>query len=649
MSGAEDAPIGTGPLAILLKLAFAAFALFHIETAFLGSYDPLVQRGIFIGCGVGFVFLNQLKIPLRDWSWSAAVNVTSGIIGLYAGFYVAINADRLMDIMSDLTVLDSTLAVLMILLVLEAARRTIGLSLPIMAVLALVFYIFGNKLISGPWQPPNTSFLTVLTTMYGSTNGMFGFMADIGTRVIAIFVIFGSLLIALGAGDVFMHVAALIAGRTYGGPAKVAVVTSALFGTVSGSAVANVMSVGSITIPMMVRAGYRKDFAAGVEASASAGGQIMPPVMGAGAFIMAELLNIPYASIAAAAAIPAILYFTAIYFSVDSFARKTSLQPIARDSLPKWRDVILDRNTFVAFGPILTMAWLLFDNYTPTLAGAIATFVLIGLASATRVFHCLRENRVRDLYQELKIFGHQIWEGLVNGGSGLMVIAVLLGCASILVTMLNATGTGVKFSQFLLGLTGEHLLVILIVSAILCTLLGMDVPTTASYILTASVAAPLLTKLGLAPLSAHLFIFYFAILSALTPPVCASVYAAATLAKENFWKVAGQALRIAGGVYVVPFLFIYRPELLLYGSVPAIVYNVGISLLSVAAISWASIGYFAGRLNWLMRLYLYAASLILFYPSWQSDVVGVILVAALIFWRIVLPRARRISLEVKRS
>ena len=640
MSRAGDAPIGSSPLAILLRLAFAAFALFHIETALLGSYDPLVQRGIFIGCGVGFIFLNQLKIPPREWSWSGALNVVCGIVGLYAGFHVAINTDRLMDIMSDLTVLDSTLAVLMILLVLEAARRTIGLSLPIMAVLALIFYLFGHEFVSGSWQPPHTSILTVLTTMYGSTNGMFGFMADIGTRVIAIFVIFGSLLIAFGAGDVFMHVAALIAGRTYGGPAKVAVVTSALFGTISGSAVANVMSVGTITIPMMTRAGYRKDFAAGVEASASAGGQIMPPVMGAGAFIMAELLNVPYASIAAAAAIPAILYFTAIYFSVDSFARKTSLLPVARDSLPKWRDVILDRNTLVAFGPIFVMAWLLYQNYTPTLAGAIATFVLIGLAGTARVFHCLREKRIRELHHELKIFGIQIWDGLVNGGSGLVIIAVLLACASILVTMLNATGTGVKFSQFLLGLTGEHLFVVLVVSAVLCTLLGMDVPTTASYILTASVAAPLLIKLGLAPLTAHLFIFYFAILSALTPPVCASVYAAATLAKENFWKVAGQALRVAGGVYVVPFLFIYRPELLLYGSVPEIIYNIGISLLSVAAISWGSIGYFAGSLNWFMRLYLYAASLILFYPSWQSDVVGVILVVALVFWRFVLPRAR---------
>lgn len=648
MSHAKDDAIAAGLLGLVLKLCFAAFAIFHIYTALFGSYDPLVQRGIFVGCGVGFIYLSQLKAPFRQWTWWAAFNIVAGVVASYAGFHVALNSDRLMDIMSDLTTLDSTLAVLMIALVLEAARRTIGVSLPIMAIVALFIYVFGNAFIPGDWRPPPTSVLTVLTTMYGSTGGMFGFMADIGTRVIAIFIIFGSLLISLGAGDVFMRAASLIAGRSYGGPAKVAIVTSALFGTVSGSAVANVMSVGSITIPMMTRAGYRKDFAAGVEASASAGGQIMPPVMGAGAFIMAELLNVPYASIAAAAALPAILYFAAIYFSVDNFARATSLQRVSREDMPRWRDVVFDRNTLVAFGALFTLAWLLFLSYTPTLAGAVATFVLVGLAAVTRVFHCLRDRRASELGQEMKLFASQVWRGLIDGGSGLVVIAALLACASILVTVLNATGIGVKFSQLLLGLTGEHLLVILAVSALLCTALGMDVPTTASYILTASVAAPSLTKLGLPPLAAHLFIFYFAILSALTPPVCASVYAAATLVGENFWKVAGQALRIAGAAYLIPFLFIYRPELLLIGSPGAIIYGFAISLLAVAAISAASIGYFAGPLNWFLRLYLYAAALILFYPGWVSDILGMVLVGVLAFWRVLLPRHQD-ALKIKRT
>ncbi len=645
MAHAEETPLATGRLPASMNVALVAFAVFHIYTALFGSFDPLIQRGIFVGCGVGFIFLRQLEVPRSAWTWRSPIDVIAGLIALYAGFHVVANNARLMEIMNDMTALDSTLAVVMIVLVLESARRAIGISLPVMAFLALIIYLFGHDLIGGSWQPPRTSLETVLVTMYGSTSGMFGFMADIGTRVIAIFVIFGSLLIALGAGDVFMRAASMIAGRNYGGPAKVAVVTSALFGTVSGSAVANVMSVGSITLPMMIRAGYRRDFAAGVEASASAGGQIMPPVMGAGAFIMAELLNIPYSTIAVAAIIPAILYFAAIYFSIDSFARSTGLRPMSRENIPKFRDVMSDRDTIVAFAPLLTLAWMLFENYTPTLAGAVAIFVLVGLSAVTRVFFCLREGRANALGAELRVFVVQVWKGLVHGGSSLIVIAVLLACASILVTVLNATGVGVKFSQLLLGLTGEHLLLVLVISAVLCILLGMDVPTTASYILTASVAAPLLTKLGLPPLTAHLFIFYFAILSALTPPVCASVYAAATLVNENFWKVAGQALRIAGGVYFIPFLFIYRPELLMAGSVAAIVYNFAVALMAIAAISGASIGYFFGPLAWYMRVYLYVASFTLFYPSWTSDVLGVCLVGGLVAVRLV--KSQRVAAPLK--
>ena len=296
---------------------------------------------------------------------------------------------------------------LMILAALEAARRTIGLSLPLMAVISLAFYLFGNYVIGGNWQPPRVSADTAMMTLYASTQGLFGMMADIGTRVVAIYVIFGSLLMAVGAGNVFMQAATLVAGRTFGGPAKVAVVTSALFGTISGSAVANVMSVGTITIPTMIRAGYRRDFAAGIEASASAGGQIMPPVMGAGAFIMAELLNISYASIAIAAAIPAILYFSAIYFSIDCYARANGLNPMPREDIPRARDVFLSMEALPAFGPLLLLAWMLFSGYTPTLAGGVATLVMVALAVLCRIGLCVRQGRSRDIGRECLQLGAQ--------------------------------------------------------------------------------------------------------------------------------------------------------------------------------------------------------------------------------------------------
>lgn len=477
---------------------------------------------------------------------------------------------------------------------------------------------------------------TALGTLYGSTQGMFGLLADIGTRIVAIYVVFGSLLMTLGAGDVFMRAATVVAGRTWGGPAEVAVVTSALFGTISGSAVANVMSVGTITIPSMVRAGYRKAFAAGIEASASAGGQIMPPVMGAGAFIMAELLNIPYATVALAAAIPAVLYFSAIYFSIDCYARGNGLTPMLSTDVPRAKDVFLSRDALVAFGPLLVLAWLLFDDYTPTLAGAAATLALLVIAAVVRLIG----TSPVDWGGQLHNYIAAVWEGLIEGAKGVVAIAGLLAAASLLVTVLTSSGIGVKFSQLLLGFSGEHLIVVLLVTAGLCIMLGMDMPTTASYLLTASVAAAALIKLGLAPLTAHLYIFYFAILSAITPPVCASVFAAASIVNENFWKVAGQALRIAGAVFFIPFMMVYRPELLLNGAWPWIVYHVAITWMAIVAMSGGLIGFLLGPLGWIGRAYLLVASAILFYPSFWADGLGVVMILAFLARRFLSPSSR---------
>jgi TRAP transporter 4TM/12TM fusion protein len=357
----------------------------------------------------------------------------------------------------------------------------------------------------------------------------------------------------------------------------------------------------------------------------------MPPVMGAGAFIMAELLNVPYAQVALAAAIPAMLYFSTIYFSIDCYARRYSLRPSTREDLPRARDVFLSREALVAFGPLLILAWLLFDDYTPTLAGAAATLALVVFAGLVRAVPHLSDGR--RLLEEMRNFTRALWKGLVDGAKGVVVIAALLAAASLLVTVLTATGVGVKFSQLLLGLTGDSLLLVLLISAALCIMLGMDVPTTASYLLTASVAAPVLSKLGLQPIVAHLFIFYFAILSAITPPVCASVYAAASIVGANFWQVAGQALRIAGAVFFIPFMMVYRPELTLNGSWMWIVYHVIVTWLAVVAMCGGLIGYLLRPLGWVGRAYLLSAAAILFYPSFYADVAGVGMILAFLGWR----------------
>lgn len=633
MSSHAEAPPAPSPVLLrrTVEVGLVAYAVFHLYTSLFGTLEPLTQRGLFIGGGIGFLYL---MMAVKVWHRSPLAgmrDVVLGLLGMYGGVYVALSADRLMDVMTDLTPMDIGMGIMTILVALEAARRTIGLSLPIMAVISLCFYIWGHDYIGGNWQPPRVSTETVISTLYASTGGIFGLLADIGTRVVAIYVVLGSLLMAVGAGDIFMKAATLVAGRAFGGPAKVAVVTSALFGTISGSAVANVMSVGSITIPTMMRAGYRKDFAAGIEATASAGGQIMPPVMGAGAFIMAELLNIPYTTIAVAAAVPAILYFSAIYFSIDCFARANGLMPIPREDLPKARDVFLSLKALSAFGPLVVLTILLGMDFTPTFAGATAIIALIIIAGLVHLTASLRDGL--PLGSELRVYARQVWTGMVDGGGSVVVIAALLTTASLLVAVLSATGLGVKFSQLLLGFSGDHLLGVLLIAALLCIMLGMDVPTTASYLLTASVVAPVLSKLGLQPLTAHLYIFYFAILSAITPPVCASVYAAATIAGENFWKVAGQALRIAGAVFLLPFLMVYRPELMLNGSVPAVIYTIAVAWIMVVAISGASIGYLIGPLNWPLRILLYVGAAALFYPSAYADVAGIVIIGGYMLFR----------------
>ncbi|MCC6198513.1 MAG: TRAP transporter fused permease subunit [Burkholderiales bacterium] len=618
---------------LALGIACAAFSLFHLWTAVRGPFDPLVQRGVFIGGAVMLAFwvqaLSARTVALRIGC------VFFALVGLYGGVHAIANHARFMDVMNDMLPLDMWVALVFFIAILVATQRLLGWALPVLAVIAVAYYVFGHSLISGLWQPPPTSLDTIVSTLYASTSGVFGFMADIGTSVIAVYVIFGALLMATGAGEVFVQVAQIVAGRGHGGPAKVAVVTSALFGTVSGSAVANVMAVGSLTIPTMERAGYPKALAAGIEASASAGGQIMPPIMGAGAFLMAELLNIPYLTIAKSATLPAILYFLVIFVSVDLYARRHRL---GRDGASVRVRLEIDKAIPLVVS-VVTLIGMLVANYTPTYAGAMATGALLVASAALRIGTALFGHTRDGLTLRTRTFLYSVGHGLADGGKGLIMIAVLLGCAGILAAVLSASGLGSKVSSELIGIAGNNLLAALVLAAVLCILLGMDVPTTASYVLTAAVAAPVLTKLGLPPLTAHLFIFYFAILSAITPPVCASVYAAAAIAGERFWSVARYAMLMAGAVYVIPFMLVYRGGLLLQGSLTTIAYDAMITGVAIVAMCGAMIGYLAGIVPWFARIGLFAASVLFFVPGMQYDISGAILLGAILLMQVI--RARR--------
>jgi len=597
----------------ILAICYAVFAIFHIYTAFTGPLHPLMQRGLFI-CGAMTLAYWEMAISTNRKSATSILFVLFSLASFYVGQHVMVNGHLYMDIMHDLTGRDLAAATLAILLLLLATQRILGWALPVLTGLALIYYFYGYKLVSGLWQPPRVSTETALSMLYASTSGIFGFMADIGTSVIAVYVIFGALLMATGAGEVFVQVANRVAGRGAGGAGKVTVVTSALFGTVSGSAVANVMAVGSVTIPTMRRAGYSKAFAAGVEASASAGGQILPPIMGAGAFLMAELLNIPYIDVAKAATLPALLYFSLIFIAIHLYSKKYNLARSAMTKTP------LDAEKSIPLiGSITVLIYLLVNNYTPTFAGATATLALLVLTIATRLGAALRSKEPNALVPVIVDTASKISGGLISGGKGLIMISVLLGCAGMLTAILGASGLGVKVSGQLINLSGNHVLLALIMSALLCIMLGMDVPTTASYILTASVAAPVLIQFDLPPLTVHLFIFYFAILSAITPPVCASVYAAATIARESFWKVAKNAMLIAGGVYFLPFMMVYRPALLLDGSAGQVVYASIMTYLALFCFASATIGFLVTRASRLVRFMLVINALLYFAPGSMYD------------------------------
>ena len=625
--GTLDRRLGKG-MTLALRIILIGFALFQIYTSFAGMMEPLVQRGLFLGLGLGSVFLLAAAEGGRG-AWRRMGDIVLALAGYYVCFHVALSNQRLSDFMVELTAFDIALGFIAVALVLEAARRTIGWFLPLLALAGLLYFYLGSGYVSGPWQPPRVSTLTLIETTYASTETIFGYMVDMGTRVIAVFIIFGALLLSTGATEIFIKLATLIAGRSWGGQAKVCTASSALFGTVTGSAVANVMALGPITIPTMHRAGYTKSYAAAIEAVASAGGQIMPPVMGAGAFIMAEMLDIPYSSVVVAALIPALLYFLTIWFSVGFRARKMNIRPLERSEMPAARELLDPYTALPMYLPVGVLIFMLAMDLTPTLAGATAVATLIATQLVLRGAQCLIEGRARDLGATYREYLRQVLEGLYEAGKAIAMIAVLLACAAIVVKVLTATGAGVKVSSLILSLSGENIVLVLILTAVLAILLGMDVPTTASYILAAAVAAPIVIKLGVAPLNAHLFIFYFAILSAITPPVCASVFAAASIAKVNFWKVGGHAVVLALGLYLIPFLFIFRTGVLMEGSWLQIAYDTGVTSIAIIAITAASTGYFFGPLNWPLRIFVYGAAALLFYPAAWSDIAGLAMIAAL--------------------
>jgi len=538
------------------RAAFTLLALasvgFHLWLIFAGLIPNLVSRPLHLMLALPWVFIAaREENALARWAgWLLC------LAGLAGCLYIIVNLRALDDQYGSLKgPLQYALAAVLIVTVLEMARRAIKLALPIVALVALAYGLLGQYLPGQFGHPgiPVNSFIGTLTIAEG---GIWGELTGVSVNVVAVFVILGAFVGAGEGGAGFMALATSLAGRFRAGAAKVAVLSSAFFGSISGSASANVASTGAITLPAMKRLGYPPSFAAAVEAVASSGGQIMPPLMGAGAFIMVELLRLPYTAIMTAAILPAILFFWAAWCGVDRFAQRYGLKGLSREELP-------DRATLIATVPFflvpfgLLLAVLFLTGYTPQYAAGLAIFAAAALLVADR------RGRI-SLRDGLRRF-----EGACNDAARqIAAIAAIILCAGIVIGVLNLTGLGVKVTSVIIALSGGELWGALLLTALACLILGMEVPTTAAYVICISVAGPALQELGLPPLQAHLFVFWYALLSTITPPVCGTVFIAAGMAQTPWVPVAGQAMRLGLGLYLVPLAFVANPALLAPDTAP---------------------------------------------------------------------------------
>ena len=489
------------------------------------------------------------------------------------------------------------MAIALLVVVLEMARRAIGWPLPSVATLALAYGLFGQHLPGeyGFASIPVNSFLGTLTIAEG---GVWGKLTGISVNIVAVFVIFGAVLNAGEAGQGFMNIASAAAGRLRGGAAKVSVISSALFGSISGSASANVASTGAITLPAMTRLGYPKSLAAATEAVASSGGQIMPPLMGAGAFVMVELTGIPYTMILTAALLPAILYFLAVWFGIDAYSRRYELRSIPADLLPGTRTVLVTTGFFLVPFSVLLSGMFVY-GVTPQYAACIAIVVCALLL--------LFNSRPALVIPE---FLPRLANACIQSGRQIATIAAIIVCASIIVGVLGLTGLGIKFTSTILAGSDGSIWLALLLTALACLVLGMEVPTTAAYVICISVAGPALIKLGLEPLQAHLFVFWFALLSTITPPVCGAVFIAAGMVGESWLKVAAKAMILGVGLYLIPLGMIANPALIRLADTPSLALLAFAKIaLGLACVSFGSIL----PIHALKRLFLLASGLVIMF------------------------------------
>ncbi len=600
-------------------------SLFHLYTARFGVLETLRQRSAHLAFALVLVFL---LYPLRR-KHAGATRFTLTDVLLAAGgaalvLYVFVNQRDLAMRAGRLTSLDLVVGVLGVLIVLEAGRRVLGV-LPFIAAALLLYPFIGPHLPGALGVPPVTA-QRVVEHMFFTTEGIFGIPIGVSATFVFLFVLLGAFLERTGLGQLFVDIALALAGWMTGGPAKVSVLSSAFIGTVSGSSVANVVTDGVFNIPLMKRLGYDPQFAAGVEAATSVGGQLMPPVMGAAAFVMAEFLGVPYLTIVRAAALPAIFYFLAVGCMIHFEAKRLGLRGLPRNQLPSVRRVLWERGYLVV--PLFFVIGFLLRGYTPLTSAywGIVTAAGVHIITVFREGRHLRES----VLTSARRYVREIWETLVYGARNALSVAMATAVVGIIIGVVTLTGIGLKFVAATVALGQQNLFLTLLLVAIACSIIGSGIPTTATYIILAAIAAPAVVQvgapLGVSALAAHMFIFYFGVIADLTPPDALAAYAAAGIARSDPFKTGFTATRLAAAGIVVPFVFIYSPALLLPpgAALGAVLVTSLTGLLGVVALAAAMAGFFVAPTTILDRLLLGAAALALIFHDPLADAAGLL-------------------------
>ena len=629
-------------ITVMISIIFVSFQLYATLSGLITAQILRATHLAFVQLLAFLLFPASKKMPKNTLPF---YDVILGIVGASCWMYIVINFDSLVRRSGNNTILDVIIGIIGILILFESCRRIVGL--PIMIIASVfVIYAFIGKYLPGFLHHRGYSLQRVVCHLFYNTEGIMGTPIGACSTFIFLFILFGALLEKTGIGQFFIDVCNAIAGGASGGPAKVAVLSSALLGTVSGSSVSNTVGSGSFTIPMMKRLGYKGEFAGAVEAAASTGGQLMPPIMGAAAFLMAESLGMPYITIVKAAIIPAVLYFTGIFITVHLEAKKLGLKGMPKDKLPKFLPLFARKGYMIL--PLIVIIWFLCSGKTAVYAAlmGIVACLLIGVAVS-----------IIDLAKGRKpTFGSRdLIDVICAAARNIISVAIACGMAGIIIGIVTLTGLGLKMGAGLVSLAGGKLFLTLIFTMLASIILGMGAPTTANYLITSTITAGAIIQLGVQPLAAHMFAFYFGIIADVTPPVALAAIAGAAIAKAKPMKTAFNATKLAIGAFIIPYMFVYNSQMLMIdASVTRILFIISTALIGMFGISVGLEGYgfnYTGILHGtkkakgliitmdvIERLLFAGAGLLCVIPETRSDIIGLSMMAILIAYQLIAKR-----------